>query len=480
MVSGASARPRRDPERRSVLAPWLHVVHESTRAGLASPHAGRSRSDLPRCRTDQPVLESSPLSLLTGLVHLHRPGRGSRCPCASKGVDSQRASHREVGRSGRTHSPDLSLCAHSTRMDHTIRLLKELVAIDSVNPSLVPARPARRRSRGALVDELRSDRTAGRGAGSGPRPAQRGRHARRPRAGPVADVLRPHRYGRRGRHDAAVRSGGARRPHLRPRVAGHEERCRGHDRRRARRLRNRAASTPAASSSPASSTKSTRASAPTRWSRAGVPTAAVVTEPTDLAVAVAHKGFEWVEIETEGRAAHGSRPRDGRDAIVRMGRVLGGARGARSRACRPDARTRWSAPASLHASLIEGGRELSSYPDRCSLQIERRTIPGEPQGSAAREVGRILDRAARDRMPSFAPPAEMMFSRAPYEIAPVTRAAGRARVGARSGRRRQRRHRHELLDRRGGARRRRDSLGAVRSDRRRLHGLEEWVESSRC
>ena len=52
--------------------------------------------------------------------------------------------------------------------------------------------------------------------------------------------------------------------------------------------------------------------------------AAVVTEPTDLAVAIAHKGFEWVEIETEGRAAHGSRPRDGRDAIRLMARVLGG------------------------------------------------------------------------------------------------------------------------------------------------------------
>ena len=50
--------------------------------------------------------------------------------------------------------------------------------------------------------------------------------------------------------------------------------------------------------------------------------AAVVTEPTDLDVAVAHKGFQWVEVQTRGRAAHGSRPRDGRDAILRMGRVL--------------------------------------------------------------------------------------------------------------------------------------------------------------
>ena len=56
----------------------------------------------------------------------------------------------------------------------------------------------------------------------------------------------------------------------------------------------------------------------TRWRADG----AVVTEPTDLQIAIGHKGFAWFEIETRGRAAHGSRPRDGRDAILRMGRVL--------------------------------------------------------------------------------------------------------------------------------------------------------------
>src|SRR5829696_4863391 len=56
----------------------------------------------------------------------------------------------------------------------------------------------------------------------------------------------------------------------------------------------------------------------TRWRTDG----AVVTEPTDLQVAIARKGFEWVESETEGVAAHGSRPREGRDAIRLMARVL--------------------------------------------------------------------------------------------------------------------------------------------------------------
>jgi acetylornithine deacetylase len=162
----------------------------------------------------------------------------------------------------------------------------------------------------------------------------------------------------------------------------------------------------------------------TRW-RAD---AGVVTEPTDLHVAVAHKGFEWVEVETEGRAAHGSRPRDGRDAIVRMGRVLvelealdGTLQGGRAHAL--------VGPPSLHASLIEGGRELSSYPDRCVLQIERRTIPGEPQGAGAREVAAILQRLA-DRDPEFRGTSRAMFARPPYEVPSGHELPGRLRAAA--------------------------------------------------
>src|SRR5260370_26430501 len=72
--------------------------------------------------------------------------------------------------------------------------------------------------------------------------------------------------------------------------------------------------------------------------------AAVITEPTDLIVATAHRGFSWVEITTEGRAAHGSRPRDGRDAILRMGRVMAALdpldRETRTRRPNPRLRTR--------------------------------------------------------------------------------------------------------------------------------------------
>jgi acetylornithine deacetylase len=149
----------------------------------------------------------------------------------------------------------------------------------------------------------------------------------------------------------------------------------------------------------------------TRW-RAD---AAVVTEPTDLQVAIAHKGFEWVEIETEGVAAHGSRPREGRDAIRSMGRVLNGldALDKQLQSRPPHALL---GTASLHASLIEGGRELSSYPDRCHLQMERRTIPGEAPGAARREVDELLARLRADD-PEFKAASKGMFARSPYEIA---------------------------------------------------------------
>ncbi len=149
----------------------------------------------------------------------------------------------------------------------------------------------------------------------------------------------------------------------------------------------------------------------TRWRSDG----AVVTEPTDLQIAIAHKGFEWVEIETEGVAAHGSRPREGRDAIRLMARVLTELdtldRNLQLRPAHPLLGT-----ASLHASLIEGGRELSSYPDRCHLQMERRSIPGEAPGIASREVDEILTRLRADD-PNFKGASKPMFARSPYEIA---------------------------------------------------------------
>jgi len=143
--------------------------------------------------------------------------------------------------------------------------------------------------------------------------------------------------------------------------------------------------------------------------------AAVVTEPTDLEIAIGHKGFAWVEVEVAGKAAHGSRPKDGEDAILRMGRVLAQLelldRQLQMRPPHPLVGT-----GSLHASFVSGGHELSSYPDRATLQMERRTLPAEPESSALDEVQAILDGLSRSDA-TFRATARHLFSRPAYEVA---------------------------------------------------------------
>lgn len=121
--------------------------------------------------------------------------------------------------------------------------------------------------------------------------------------------------------------------------------------------------------------------------------AAIVTEPTGLEICVAHKGFIWLEVETRGIAAHGSLPNLGVDAIVKMGKVLVGLEEL-DRSLRSVPSHRLLGSGSLHASLISGGQELSSYPERCVLSVERRTIPGETAQDVESQVRQILDQAA--------------------------------------------------------------------------------------
>jgi len=116
--------------------------------------------------------------------------------------------------------------------------------------------------------------------------------------------------------------------------------------------------------------------------------AAIVVEPTELRLAVAHRGFVGFELETTGVAAHGSRPDLGVDAIAKMGPVLVALERLGER-LQAGPRHELVGPGSLHASLIEGGQELSSYPARCVLTGERRTIPGETVEQVERELSGV-------------------------------------------------------------------------------------------
>jgi acetylornithine deacetylase len=141
--------------------------------------------------------------------------------------------------------------------------------------------------------------------------------------------------------------------------------------------------------------------------------AAIVTEPTELQVAVAHRGFVHVEVETTGRAAHGSRPHLGIDAIAKMGHVLVGIEEL-DRRLRANPTHPYLGSGSVHASLVEGGQEFSSYPARCVLQAERRTIPGEAVGLAESELREILERASAADA-DFSGEVRVLASREPFE-----------------------------------------------------------------
>ena len=144
--------------------------------------------------------------------------------------------------------------------------------------------------------------------------------------------------------------------------------------------------------------------------------AAIVTEPTELDFCTAHKGFVWLDIETEGVAAHGSRPDLGVDAIVKMGKVLIGLEeldsSLRSAPTHP-----LLGSGSVHASLIQGGQELSSYPKHCFLSVERRTVPGETLQKVESEIPGIFEQIAVSD-PTFKASIKTSMVREPFEISP--------------------------------------------------------------
>jgi acetylornithine deacetylase len=144
--------------------------------------------------------------------------------------------------------------------------------------------------------------------------------------------------------------------------------------------------------------------------------AAIVTEPTgaEINVAVAHKGFTWHRIVVGGRAAHGSRPQDGVDAIARMGHVLVGLEQMSEELAAREGHPLLG-PGSIHASIIDGGRELSSYPDSCRLQLERRTLPGETAESVEAELSAMLD-AITDGGHDLSAELHTTLVRDPFEV----------------------------------------------------------------
>lgn len=143
---------------------------------------------------------------------------------------------------------------------------------------------------------------------------------------------------------------------------------------------------------------------------------AVLTEPTKLAICPAHRGFVWIEIAFTGRAAHGSRYDVGIDAIRHAGLLLAELDALEAGPLHTRSHTLLGRP-SLHASTIVGGIGMSTYPDRCILRIERRTIPGESEQTAVDEVTSALERV-RARRPRIEASVKLIAAQQPSDVAP--------------------------------------------------------------
>ncbi len=155
--------------------------------------------------------------------------------------------------------------------------------------------------------------------------------------------------------------------------------------------------------------------------------ACIVTEPTRLAIMPAHRGFVWMEAEVSGRAAHGSRWDIGVDAIRHTGLLL-----AELDRLDTEVLPRRTHPllgrGSLHASRIEGGIGMSTYPDRCLLKLERRTIPGEQATDAMDELQHACD-VVRARRATFAADVRLILTQGPSDVpvdAPIVRSLSTA------------------------------------------------------
>jgi acetylornithine deacetylase len=142
--------------------------------------------------------------------------------------------------------------------------------------------------------------------------------------------------------------------------------------------------------------------------------ACIVTEPTELQVGLAHKGFCWIEVETVGRAAHGSQFDVGVDANMRMGRFLARLDELEKelRASEPHPLV---GPPSLHAAVLAGGTGASTYAASCKLTIERRMIPGETEALVVGQLQAIADALAAED-PSFRAEVRPTLTRDGFEV----------------------------------------------------------------
>jgi len=142
--------------------------------------------------------------------------------------------------------------------------------------------------------------------------------------------------------------------------------------------------------------------------------AAILTEPTGGQICIAHRGYAWLTLTTQGRAAHGSLYDVGVDAIAHMGRLLADLE-TLERTVLPTRSHPLLGRPSVHASEIGGGIDLCTYPDRCTLRVEHRLLPGETGADTLALWDNLLKRHS-EKDPRFYAEVHLDFERPGYEI----------------------------------------------------------------
>ncbi|MCH2200841.1 MAG: M20 family metallopeptidase [Fuerstiella sp.] len=132
-----------------------------------------------------------------------------------------------------------------------------------------------------------------------------------------------------------------------------------------------------------------------RWTETGnapddwlthTPDSIIIAEPTSLNIVVAHRGVTRWKLRTTGKAAHSSKPSEGVNAIYRMAEVVRRLEEYAAQLERESTPHVLCGSPTLSVGRINGGISVNVVPDECTIEIDRRVIPGEDQSTVIKQV----------------------------------------------------------------------------------------------
>jgi acetylornithine deacetylase/succinyl-diaminopimelate desuccinylase-like protein len=140
------------------------------------------------------------------------------------------------------------------------------------------------------------------------------------------------------------------------------------------------------------------------------PDIAIVGEPTSLRVVRAQRGACWIRITTNGVAAHGSAPERGISAVRHMAELV-----LRLEETLPDITHPVLGGPTVSVGTIRGGEKVNVIPASCTIEVDRRTVPGESEESVLETLNEAVE-VARKRFPDMDAEIEIMFKSNPFEV----------------------------------------------------------------